>query len=111
MPAWKIDEGSPLRAAYFGGNARVAIRANGDIPSHASGWAENAPGNDGLGREFYSHNWVIIKDDLCEVIDQCSGQSTYRSNIKRSVIVCLPKAQGIQTPEDYRPITLLNSDY
>jgi len=26
-------------------------------------------------------------------------------------MVCLPKAQGDQTPEDYRPITLFNSDY
>ena len=33
------------------------------------GW-KNTPGNDGLGREFYSHNWAIIKDDLCEVINQ-----------------------------------------
>ena len=29
----------------------------------------------------------------------------------RGVIICLPKAQGNQTLEDYRPITLLNSDY
>jgi len=35
----------------------------------AGGW-KNAHGNDGLGREFYSHNWAIIKDDQCEVINQ-----------------------------------------
>jgi len=27
------------------------------------------------------------------------------------VIICLPKAQENQTAEDYRPITLLKSDY
>jgi len=26
-------------------------------------------------------------------------------------IVCLPKVQGNQKPEDYRPITFLNSEY
>jgi len=35
-----------------------------------AGRRKRAPGNDGLGREFYSHNWAIIKNDLCEVINQ-----------------------------------------
>ena len=35
-----------------------------------AGGRKKAPGNDGLGREFYSHNWAIIKDDLCEVINR-----------------------------------------
>jgi len=35
-----------------------------------AGDRKRAPGNNGLGREFYSHNWAIIKDDLCEVINQ-----------------------------------------
>lgn len=30
---------------------------------------------------------------------------------KHRVIVCLPKPHGNHTPEDYRPITLHNSDY
>jgi len=42
---------------------------------------------------------------------KCSGQETYRSKKERGVIVCLSKAQVNQTPEDYRPITLLNSHY
>ena len=35
-----------------------------------AGGRKKAPGNDGLGREFYSRNWAIIKDDLCEVLNQ-----------------------------------------
>jgi len=35
-----------------------------------AGGRKRAPGNDGLGREFYSHSWAIIKDDLYEVINQ-----------------------------------------
>jgi len=30
---------------------------------------------------------------------------------KQGVIICLPKVHGDHTPEDYRPITLLKSDY
>ena len=32
-----------------------------------AGGRKKAPGNDVLGREFYSHNWAVIKDDLCEI--------------------------------------------
>jgi len=30
---------------------------------------------------------------------------------KKGVIVCIPKNARRHTPEDYRPITLLNTDY
>lgn len=36
---------------------------------------------------------------------------TVTSQQKHGVIVCLPKPRGAQTPADYRPITLLNTDY
>jgi len=76
-----------------------------------AGGRKKAPGNDGLGREFYSHNWAVIKDDLCEVINQMFWAGNMSQQQKRGVIVCLPNAQGNQTLEGYRPITLLNSDY
>ena len=76
-----------------------------------AGGRKRAPGDDGLNREFFSHNWAIIKDDLCEVINQMLWAGNISQQQKRGVIVCLPKAQGNQTPKDYRPITLLNSDY
>ena len=39
----------------------------------------------------------------------CEGNKPQQQ--KRVVIICLPKAHRNQTPEDYRPITLLNTDY
>ena len=76
-----------------------------------AGGRKKAPGNDGLGREFCSHNWTIIKDDPCEVINQMFWEGNISQQQKRGVIIFLPKAQGNQTPEHYRSITLLNSDY
>ena len=58
------------------------------------------------GREFCSHNWVITKVDLCEVINQMLWAGNMMQQQKRRVIICLAKAQGNQTPEDYSPITL-----
>ena len=80
-------------------------------PYKRAGGQKKAPGTDGIGREFYSHNWGSIKDDLCEIVNQMFWAGTISQQQKRGVIVCLPKAQGNQPPEDYRPITLLNSDY
>jgi hypothetical protein len=75
-----------------------------------AGGRKKAPGNDGLGCEIYSHNWAIIKDNLCEVINQMF----WAGNIAPTKSNCdsLPaESARNQTPEDYRPITLLNSDY
>jgi len=48
---------------------------------------------------------------LCEVISQMFWAGNISQQQKRGVIVCLTKAQGNQTPEDYRPFTFLVSDY
>ena len=50
------------------------------------------------------------KTNCVRLSTKCSGQGTSQQQ-KRGVIFCLSKAHGNQTPEDYRPITLLNSDY
>jgi len=76
-----------------------------------AGGRKKAPENDGLGREIYSHNWAILKDDLFEVINQVFWTGNISQQQKRGEVVFLPKAHGNQTPEDYRHITLLNSDY
>ena len=112
MPGWKIDGNIPLRAAHLvRGNARFAIRANGDYPAIQAGGQKKTYGNDGIGREFYSQKRVIIKDYLCEAINQTCWAGNVSQQQKRGVIFYLLKAQGNQTPEDDRPITLLNSDY
>lgn len=70
-----------------------------------------APGSDGIGLEFYSTNWAIIKDDISEIVNQMFMQRTITTQQKHGVIVCVPKTSGAQTPAGYRSITLLNTDY
>jgi hypothetical protein len=67
-----------------------------------AGGRKKAPGNDGLCRQFYLHNWAIIKDDLCEVINQMFWAGNMSQQQTRGVAVCLPKAQGNQTAADCR---------
>jgi hypothetical protein len=69
------------------------------------------PGPDGFGTDFYKENWETVKDDLCDVLNQVMLHETTETRRNQGIIVCLPKPDGTQTPEGYRPITLLNTDY
>lgn len=70
-----------------------------------------APGPDGVVSAFYIQNWDIIKKDLCDVVNYAMTQQTTETKLNQGTIVCIPKANGNNTPTGYRPITLLNTDY
>jgi hypothetical protein len=71
------------------------------------GGNNKAPGPDGIGTTFYKENWETVKDDLCDLLNQMMLHETDTQQ-NQGIIVCLPKPKGTQTPEGYRPVTLLN---
>jgi hypothetical protein len=75
-----------------------------------AGRSKKASGNDGIGLQFYNVNWTAIKDYLNIVVNQMYLEKTIPQQ-KHGVILCLAKHDRTQTPEDYRPITLLNIHY
>ena len=70
-----------------------------------------APESDSLGLEFYKTNWVMIKDDIGSMMNQMFTEGNVSTQQKYGVIVFLPKPSETTTPADFRPITLLNTDY
>ena len=70
-----------------------------------------APGSDGIGLEFYKANWATIQDDIGAMMNIMFMEIKVSAQQKHGVIVCLPKSSDPTTPEDFRPITLLNTDY
>jgi len=48
---------------------------------------------------------------MLEKLNQMFIHKTISPQQKRGIIVSLPKNNGDQTPDGYRPITLLNTDY
>jgi hypothetical protein len=70
-----------------------------------------APGPDGIGTAFYKENWETVKYYLCDVLNQMMLHKTTDIQQNQGIIVYLPKPNGTQTPEGYRPITLVNTDY
>jgi hypothetical protein len=52
-----------------------------------------APGFDGIGREYYIHNWEIMKEDMCDVINEMIFEHCMTPKQKHGVIICMPPPQ------------------
>jgi len=76
-----------------------------------SGGRNRPPGRDGLGIEFYKANWEILPDDLYIILNHMFFGDAITSQQIHGTLFCLPKPHRMLTPSDYRPITLLNTDY
>jgi hypothetical protein len=67
-----------------------------------TGRKRTAPGFDGIGREYYIHNWEIIKENMCDVINEMFFEHCMTPKQKRGIITCLPPknkeciTQGLQ---------------
>jgi len=76
-----------------------------------AGRRRTALGFDGILREYYLCKWEVIRADMCDIFNQMFCEHCTTPNQKHGVIICLPKAHRSISPKNYRPITLLNSDY
>jgi hypothetical protein len=74
------------------------------------------PGPDGLPAEFYRALWPVIGEALVavfnEAFDDTSPEPLLAPSMREGNTVLLYKGEGERAlPSNYRPITLLNSDY
>jgi len=76
-----------------------------------AGGKNRAPGLDGLSLEYYRAARNIMGDDFRHILNTMFFDGATTSQQKLGTIVCLPKHGPMLTPDDCRPITLLNTDY
>jgi hypothetical protein len=76
-----------------------------------TGARHKAPRIDGISLEFYTQNWDTIKADLKDLLNQMFSHNKVSSQQKHAIIINLPKTNGDPTPEGYRPISLLTTEY
>ena len=69
-----------------------------------------APGIDGVGLEFYTENWDIIKSDLMDLLNQMFIHNQVSNQQKHAILVCLPKSNGNPKPDGFSPIFLLTTE-
>ena len=70
-----------------------------------------APGNDRICQEFFKATWEKTKNDILAILNQMFVEGKISDQQKHGVIVRLHKTTRPSRPEDFRPITLMNSDY
>ena len=105
------DETLHARSNQYGGALETPFEKEEIYNAIRAGGRGKAPGEDGLGKEFYERIWTLIQDDLRDVLNQAFWDGKITSKQKHRITICLPKPWGNPTPADYRPITLLNLDY
>jgi hypothetical protein len=74
------------------------------------GKRNKASGYDGVPTDFLQLLWPIIKNDLLQVINEMYLGGALPRMQTRGVVVCVPKTPRPMKPEEYRLLTLLNSD-
>ena len=75
------------------------------------GARHKAPGIDGICLEFYTQNWDIITLELKDLLNHVFSHNKVTSQQKHAIVVKIPKANGDPTPDRYRPISLLSTEY
>jgi hypothetical protein len=96
------QEGESLGAPISLEELRVALR---------KGRRDTAPGKDGIGITFFKGIWDNAHGDLLELFTRMFSDGDITTQQKEGVIVCIPKKATPRQLRDYRPITLLNTDY
>ena len=69
------------------------------------------PGNDGLPVEFYVGNWEIISDDIVELYSTILNEGYLGKSQRKGIIILIPKSRDELSLLNYRPISLLCTDY
>jgi len=70
-----------------------------------------ASGIDGLPVEFYKVFWTLVGPDLLHVLEECIRVGELPLSCKSAVVCLLPKDGNPQQVENWRPVSLLCSDY
>ena len=69
------------------------------------------PGSDGLPTEFFKQFWVHIKDILLKSLNEAYEKGELSCSQRRGIIKLLYKKNDKTLLNNWRPISLLNTDY
>ena len=102
MPKISEDDHLELKAPLVGTELHAALQSMDGGKS---------PGLDGLPVEFYKTFWNELGQDLLEVFNESFRDLTLPLSCRRAVITLLPKKGDLTNIKNWRPVSLLCTDY
>ncbi|KAJ4430823.1 hypothetical protein ANN_19414 [Periplaneta americana] len=73
--------------------------------------SKSAPSPDGITYTFYKAYWDFVKEQLLQVFNEVFKCQVDCTSFTEGIVILIPKKQCTGMIKDYRPITLLNTDY
>ena len=70
-----------------------------------------APGHDGITYEFYQLFWPIVKSRMTELFNEIIENEQMAESQSLAMVKLIPKVASPIRPSDFRPISLLCTDY
>ena len=70
-----------------------------------------SPGSDGLPIEFYKQFWHLLKDHMISIFNEAFDNEKLSDSQNQGILTLLHKKGDPQLLKNYRPISLLNTDY
>ena len=72
--------------------------------------SDKAPGPDGFTGLFFKRCWPIIKPDVVAAVNAFYNNRCNDLNLlNKATIVLIPKKEGAETIQDFRPISLIHA--
>ena len=70
-----------------------------------------SPGSDGLPVEFYLTFWDVLAEPLLSVLNEALAAGSLTASQRESLVRLIYKKDDKRLPKNWRPISLLNTDY
>ncbi len=71
----------------------------------------HSPGIDGITTDFYHYFWNVLGQDFYEVAKECFENGFIPSSCRRAVLSLLPKKGDVGFLKNWRPVSVLCTDY
>ncbi|GKD39143.1 putative RNA-directed DNA polymerase, eukaryota, reverse transcriptase zinc-binding domain protein, partial [Tanacetum coccineum] len=72
---------------------------------------DRAPGPDGFTFKFYTFFWDLIQDDVVRFVHEFFRSNIFPKGCNSSFIALIPKVPNAKNVSDFRPISLIGSQY
>ena len=72
---------------------------------------KSSPGPDGVPYLFYKYMWETVKNVIQDIIQELLINGNPPEGFSDGIIILLPKVKQPKEISEYRPITLINTDY